>query len=122
MSIYAQVYDSNGAYALYDFSISVQVIPDNMSNITTLVDLIVSTNISTSLNILLNDASSKGLDALQEIQQICGLLNEKSLESKLGLMRSSNKVFPQVYGPLASYNGVLPVKFNYFQKEIRVLI
>ena len=109
MRIYAQVYDSNDAYAVYDFSMSVQVIPDNMSNITTLVDLIVSTNVPSSLNILLNEASSKSLDAIQEIQQMCGLLNEKSLENKLGLIRFSNKTFPQTYGPLANYRGVSPV-------------
>jgi len=112
MNIYAQIYDDNGAFRVYNIPDTIIVQPD----FTSLSDIelgLISKNSSYETNKILNGGSY--LPSLQEIQPISSLLNEQSLKDMLGLIESLNKrnvlsTFPQIYGPLNNYDGVLPVK------------
>ena len=117
MSIYAQVYDSGGAYTVYEFPQPIMVNPDLLSNLTTVEKYLISKDPTFSLNIALNQGSL--LEIIQIIQKISGLLNDQSLSDELGLIKFSNNTelkFPQIYGPLVDFNKVLAVGYYFFQK------
>lgn len=112
MKIYAQIYDEHGAFEIYDFPESVLVISDKMTNLNTIEELLISEDPTFSTNIILNEGSNKYFDSIQEIQKISSLLNEQSLSDELNIMKLNNNTglsFPQIYGPLSNYEGVLPV-------------
>ena len=111
MSIYAQIYDSNGAFATYDFSQQITVIPNIMSNLSLVEQRLVSNDPTFDTNIILNQGSY--LDSIREIQKISSLINHQSLSDKFGLKMFNNNTdltIPPIYGPLEDFNGVLPVK------------
>jgi hypothetical protein len=107
LKVYAQIYDNDKAFAIYEIPQSITVLPD-YSNLETTIDKLVSKNPLFSTNIILNEGSC--LLSIQEIQRITSLLNEQSLSDKLGLILNGNApIFPQTYGPLLNYSGVIPV-------------
>jgi hypothetical protein len=59
-------------------------------------------------NIILNEGIF--VNSIQEIQRITSLLNDESISDKLGLiLKGDAPIFPQTYGPLCNYSGVIPV-------------
>lgn len=113
MTIYAQIYGTSEVYTIFDLTDAVIVIPDIMSDLDTVEKRLISKDPTFSANILLSQGSY--LESVQEIQRISGLLNEQSLSDELGLKTFNNNTdlkFPPVYGPLASYEGVVPVKIT----------
>jgi len=113
MNIYVQIYGSNEVYTVYDLNDTIKVIPDITTDLNFVEQRLISSDSSFLTNILLHEDSSRNLESLQEIQIITGLLNQQSLSDQLGLMKFNNKsdlTFPPIYGPLANYEGVLPVK------------
>ena len=111
-SIYVQVYDEEGAYATYLIAGSIIVLPD-LSNLFSIMNSLITANPYFSTNVILNQGSY--LSSLQEIQRISSLLNEQSLSDKLSLrlMNESSKVFfPDTFGPLSTYSGVITVKIK----------
>ena len=108
LKVFAQIYDNDKAFAIYEISQPITILPD-FSNLTTTIDKLISKNQLFSTNIILNEGSS--LLSIQEIQRIASLLNEQSLSDKLGLILNGNApIFPQTFGPLSNYSGVIPVK------------
>ena len=108
LKVYVQIYDNDKAFACYEISQPITVLPD-YSNLQTTFDQLISKNPLFSTNIILNEGSS--LLSIQEIQRIASLLNEQSLSDKLGLiLNGSAPIFPQTFGPLSNYSGVIPVK------------
>jgi hypothetical protein len=107
ISIYIQVYDNNGAFAIYEIPQSVTVLGDDASLETTMSKLIEKDPMFSSL-VILNEGSFLG--TIQEMQTLSSLLNERSLSDKLGLILKGNAaLFTEMYGPLSSYSGVVPV-------------
>ncbi len=110
LKVYAQIYDDDKAFAFYEIPQPITVLPD-YSNLTTTIDQLISKNPLFSTNIILNEGSS--LMSIQELQRVTSLLNEQSLSDKLGLILHGNApIFPQTFGPLSNYSGVIPVKKN----------
>ena len=111
MNIYAQIYGSNGVFTTYDLTGSITVTPDIMIDLSKIAQALISKDSTFSTNILLSQGSY--LQSIQEIQKISDLLNRQSLSDALGLLgaNSTEFKFPPIYGPLANYEGVLPVKF-----------
>ena len=104
MSIYAQIYDSDGAFTTHQIVSSLIVTPD-LSDIQTIIDKLTSADPYYSVNVILNQGLY--LKSLQEIQTISSLLNEQSISDKLGLLLNGSSIlFPQVYGSLANFSGV----------------
>jgi hypothetical protein len=111
MNIYAQIYDNNGAFRVYNLPDTIIVQPD-FTSLSDVEQGLISKNMSFETNKILNVGSY--LPSLQEIQPISSLLNEQSLRDMLGLIESLNKrnvlsTFPQIYGLLNNYDGVLAV-------------
>ena len=107
MKVYAQIYDDDKAFAIYEIPQSITVLPD-YANLQTTIDQLISKNPLFSTNIILNEGSY--LLSIQEIQRLSSLLNEQSLSDKLGLILNGNApIFPQTFGPLSNYSGVIPV-------------
>ena len=111
LNVYVQVYDNDKAFAIYEILQSIIVIPD-YANFQTTIDQLIQQSPLFSTNIILNQGSY--LLSIQEIQRISSLLNEQSLSDKLGLIMNGNSSinFPQKFGPLSYYSGVIPVNFN----------
>ena len=110
MSVYAQIYDSDGAFTIYEFPERVKVIPDIMSNLTTIVQSLIAKDPTFPTNIVLNEGSF--LTSFQEIQRITGLLNEQSLSDQYGLVNYNTKTklkFPQVFRTIEEFYGVVAV-------------
>jgi hypothetical protein len=113
MKIYVQIYGSNEVYTVYDLNDTIKVIPDITKNLNFVEERLISSDSMFITNILLNEDSSRSLISMQEIQIISGLLNQQSLSNQFGLIKFNNKTyltFPSIYGPLAYYEGVFPVK------------
>jgi hypothetical protein len=111
MNIYAQIYDENGAFTVYNIPDTIIVQPD-FTFLSEIEQGLVSKNSSFETNKILNGGSF--LSSLQEIQPISSLLNEQSLKDMKGLIEYLNSrnippTFPQIYGPLYNYDGVLLV-------------
>ena len=112
MLIYAQIYDAENSYTTYNFTSSITVIPDGNEDLNTLEDRLISQDPTLEINIALSENSNKNQKVFEQLQFIIDLLNEQSLSDKLGLIMFNNKTstkFPQVYGPLSNYNGVVRV-------------
>jgi len=111
LNIYVQVYDNDKAFAIFEISTSITVQPD-LSNLQTIINQLMTQNSSFNTNVILNEGSY--LLSIQEIQRISSLLNEESLSDKLGLILYGHATicFPQTFGPLSNYSGVVPVKYN----------
>jgi hypothetical protein len=111
LKVYAQIYDNDKAFAIYEIPQLITVLPD-FSNLRTTIDQLISKNPLFSTNIILNGGSY--LLSIQEIQRISSSLNEQSLSDKLGLILNGNApIFPQTFGPLSTYSEVSPVKINF---------
>jgi len=107
MNLYVQVYDNDGAFTIYEIPQSITVYPHE-TNLTSLMNDLITENPSFDSNIILYEGSFK--ESIQEIQRISSLLNYQSLSNKLGLiMKGDAPIFPQTYGPLWNYSGVIPV-------------
>ena len=107
MSIYIQVFDSNGAFTTYVINQPVTVLPD-ISVLESNINKIISRDPFLSTNIILNQGSY--LNSIQELQLISSLLNQQSLADKFGLISNmSSPIFPYTYGPLSNFSGVAPV-------------
>ena len=88
------------------------MLPD-LTNLLKMMNDLISANPYFSTNVILNQGSF--LSSIEEIQRISSLLNEQSLSDKLALslLNESSKVFfPDIYGPLSTYSGVIPVKIK----------
>jgi len=121
MSIYAQIYGSSEVYTIYSFNDTISVMPDINSNLSIIEKRLISKDPTLSTNIILNEGSF--LKSSQEIQRLAGLLNEQSLSDQLGSIRFNNNTnlkFPPIYGPLANYDGVLPVRLHFVSKSLNV--
>ncbi len=107
LNLYVQVYDNDGAFTVYEIPQSITVYPHE-TNLTTLTNDLITENPSFESNVILYEGSFK--ESIQEIQRISSLLNEQSLSDKLGLiMNGDAPIFPQTYGPLWNFSGVIPV-------------
>ena len=108
MYVYAQVYDEYDAFAVFSIDEPVIVVPDFNDVIVDRVKLVIESN---TLD------SETSLERIADIQRISSLLNLQSLEDKLGIMSQLKKsqnnkiIFPNVYGPLSEYAGIMPVFF-----------
>jgi hypothetical protein len=108
--LYVQVYDNDGTFTIYEIPQSVTVYPHE-TNLTSLMNDLTTENPSFESNINLYEGSF--LKSIQEIQRISSLLNDQSLSDKLGLiLKGDAPIFPQAYGPLWNYSGVLPVRLE----------
>ncbi len=108
MKIYIQIYDNDGAFTTYDLPQFITVSPDTRNLPTTITNLI-RKEPTDKLNIILNEGFL--IESTQEIQRISSLLNAQSLSDKFGLILSKNApLYPQVYGPLMNFSGVIEVK------------
>jgi len=83
MSIYAQVYDSNDAFTIYQIAYDVTVLPD-ISNLNTLMQQIINMDTSFISNLVFYEGNY--VTSLQEMQRISALLNEISSSDKYGLI------------------------------------
>jgi hypothetical protein len=112
LKVYVQIYDDDKAFAIYEIPQPVTVLPD-FTNLQTTIDQLFSKDSLFSTNKILNEGSY--LLSVQEIQRISSLLNEQSLSDKLGLIMYGNApIFPQTFGPLSNYSGVIPVKIIFY--------
>jgi len=109
MNIYAQIYDNDTAFTVFLISQQVTVLPD-FTDLDKTINQLIMQNSQFSTIVILNEGSY--LLSIQEIQRISSLLNEQSLSDKKGLILNGNApIFPQTFGPLFNYSGVIPVKF-----------
>ncbi len=108
LNLYVQIYDNDKAFAEFEVSPYITVVPDS-SNLQSTIDQLITENPYFSTNKILNEGSY--LLTIQEIQRISSLLNEQSLSDKLGLILNRNAFmnFPETFGPLSNYSGVKPV-------------
>jgi len=118
MNVYVQVYDDDGAFTIFNLPYSITVLNQNeVRNLTTLMDKLILGDTSFETNIILHEGSFQS--SIQEVQRVASLLNEQSLSDKLGLILAGKEtIFPQTYGPLKDYTGVMPVFFLNFDKKI----
>ena len=107
LNLYVQVYDNDGAFTVFEIPQLITVYPHE-TNLTTLMNDLITENPSFESNVILYEGSFK--ESVQEIQRISSLLNDQSLSDKLGLILNGDApIFPQTYGPLWNYSGVIPV-------------
>ena len=107
MRIYIQVYDNDEAFATFEIEKPIVVLPDKR-NLELTIEKLISDDPLFSLNIILNEGSY--LKTLEEVQVTAGLLNDQSLSEKASLISSGQApIFPQTFGPLSNYSGVLSV-------------
>ena len=107
MNIYAQIYDNDGAYAIYDLPQPNTAIPDE-SNIASVMDNLYSQEPTFETNLILNQGSV--LASAQEIQIISSILNIQSLSNKLALVLAKDSpIYTQKFGPMSNYSGLVPV-------------
>jgi hypothetical protein len=107
LNLYVQVYDNDGAFTIYEIPQSI-IVNSHETNLTSLMSDLITENPSFESNINLYEGSF--LKSIQEIQRISSLLNDQSLSDKLGLiLKGDAPIFPQTYGPLWNYSGVMPV-------------
>lgn len=113
INVFVQVYDTNGAFTIYDILTPVTVIPD-FTNLDTTMNKLISADPIFSTNVILNQGSY--LKSIQIIQTISSLLNTISYSDKLGLiLNQTYATFPQIYGPMKDYSGVNAVSKNVFK-------
>jgi hypothetical protein len=125
MNLYVQVYDNDGAFTIYEMAQSIAIYP-NQTNLTSLFNDLITEHPLADSNIILNEGYF--IKSIQEIQRISSLLNDQSLSDKLGLiLKGDAPIFPQTYGSLWNYSGVMPVILeesycfnNLFQKHIKI--
>ena len=107
MKIYVQIYDNDGAFTIYDLPQFITVRPDTR-NLSTTINNLIRKEPTDKLNIILNEGFL--IESTQEIQRISSLLNVQSLSDKFGLILSKNApLYPQVYGPLMNFSGLIQV-------------
>jgi hypothetical protein len=107
MNLYVQVYDNDGAFTIFELPQALIVNPHE-KNLTSFMNDLITRNSLFDSNMILNEGSFK--ESIQEIQRISSLLNDQSLSDKLGLILNGDaSLFPQTYGPLWNYSGVIPV-------------
>lgn len=110
LNIYAQIFDNDGAYAIYQINSNITVIPD-LLNITSMIAYLISGQTSFISNQILSRGSF--LTSIQELQKIASLLNQQSLSDTYGLILNGySTIFPQKYGPLANYDGINSVDYD----------
>jgi hypothetical protein len=119
MNLYIQVYDNDGAFSIFNIPHCITV-NSHETNLTSLMNDLITDNPLSDTNIILYEGSFK--ESGQEIQRISSLLNDQSFSDKLGLiLKGDSPIFPQLYGPLSNYFGVIPVilvKNYYLTDEI----
>jgi hypothetical protein len=107
MNLYIQVYDNDGAFTIFNIPHYI-IVNSHETNLTSLMIDLITDNPLSDTNIILYEGSFK--ESIQEIQRISSLLNDQSLSDKLGLiLKGDAPIFPQTYGPLWNYSGVMPV-------------
>ena len=111
MRVYVQVYDEDGAYAIFYIEDLVTVRPDesDLTQMNMIMDELILGDVDFASNKILNEGSF--LMRIAEIQRISSLLNIKSQSDKLSIINYGDKTltqlaFPQIYGPSAEYRGV----------------
>jgi hypothetical protein len=110
LKIYAQILDDDGAFTIYEFPQNITVTPD-MSILGSTIESLINGDSFSSINQILSQGSF--LSTIEEFQKVSSILNQQSLSDRVGLNDSSTQ-FPQMYGPLEKYAGVVPViKINY---------
>ena len=108
MRLFVQVYDDDGAFAIYEISQSIIVRP-NLTDLDTTIQKLILPDLNFDTNVVLNQGSY--LPCVQIIQIISSLINEQSLSDKLGLILKDNSsfyLFPQTFGPTENFTGVNP--------------
>ena len=107
VNFYVQIYDNDGAFTVFNIPESLMIYP-NETNLETIMNGLITEDPSLQTNAILNEGSFAA--SIQEIQRISSLLNYQSLSDKLGLILSGDApIFPQSYGPLSNYSGVIQV-------------
>ena len=108
MQIYVQIYDNDEAFTTYEIEQPITVLPD-VSNLQIIKEKLILNDPFFESNRLLNVGSF--LSSIEELQVISSLLNVESLADKKGLILTNNLTrFPQIYGPMSTFSGVIPVK------------
>jgi hypothetical protein len=119
MNLYVQVYDNDGAFSIFNIPHYI-IVNSHETNLTSLTNDLVTDNPLSYTNKILYEGSFK--ESVQEIQRITSLLNYQSFSDKLGLiLKGDAPIFPQLYGPLSNFSGVIPVilvKNYYLTDEI----
>ena len=110
--IYVQVYDQDEAFSVYKIGYKIIVKPD-FTDINIIKDKIITADPYLSANIILNQGSY--LSSVQIIQTISSLLNDESFSDKLAMILNKSSIaFPEIYGPMANFSGVIPVSLKAF--------
>ena len=109
MNLYVQVYDNDGASTIYYLPQNVVVLPGEC-DLELNMQKVIQIDTAFGTNIILNEGPY--MKSIQEIQWISSLLNAQSLSDRFGLILSGfEPIFPQFFGPLSNYSGVIPVNF-----------
>jgi hypothetical protein len=115
MSIYAQIFDNDTSFTVYEIPQKVIVVPD-FSLLEEIMNKLILKDPTFWSNIILNEGSN--IPSLEEIQTISSLLNEQSLKDKRTmLLNGSGHIFPQIFGSYSNYAGVSPVIFLNLKEE-----
>jgi len=86
---------------------NITVTPD-MSILGSTIESLINGDSFSSINQILSQGSF--LSTIEEFQKVSSILNQQSLSDRVGLMlNDSSTQFPQMYGPLEKYAGVVPV-------------
>jgi hypothetical protein len=110
MNLYVQVFDNDGAFTIYEMPQPIAIYHDE-TNLTSLMNDLITENPLLDSNVILNEGTF--VKSMQEMQRISSLLNDESLSDKLGLiLKGDAPIFPQTYGPLWKYSGVIPVNIG----------
>ena len=105
MKIYAQIYDNDTSFTVYEIPQKVTVLPE-FSLLEEIMNKLILKDLTFWTNIILNEGSN--MPSLEEIQTISSLLNEQSLKDKQTIMLNGS-IFPQIFGPFTNFAGVSPV-------------
>ena len=107
MKIYAQIYDNDTSFTVYEIPQKVTVVPE-FSLLEEIMNKLIIRDTTFWTNIILNEGSN--MPSLEVIQTISSLLNEQSLKDKQTMvLNGSGPIFPQIFGPFSNYAGVSPV-------------
>jgi hypothetical protein len=104
MSIYVQVYDSDGAFSIFNLEKTTLTVAGDLenSNFTSFTQRLVTGDLSIETNRILDEGAY--LPSIQEIQRMASMLNEQSLDDKQKL-KEDTPLFPRIYGPLWNFTS-----------------
>ncbi len=107
MTIYVQIFDDDGAYAIFYLAQPINVIPD-LTNLTATMENLISNEPTFKSNTILNEGSF--VSSIQEIQKISSLLNYESLLDRASLILTGNApIFPQTFDRVIDFSRLKTV-------------